>query len=63
MGTPDQVADDIARYAAAGVEHLVLRFATGGPETTPAQMSRQLVDFAREVVPQLDPTAGVALAG
>ena len=37
MGTPDQVTADIEQYVAAGVEHFVLRFATGGPETTPAQ--------------------------
>lgn len=62
MGTPDQVAGDIARYEDAGVEHLVLRFATGGPETTPAQMARQLVDFAREVVPRLGRSPEVAPA-
>jgi probable F420-dependent oxidoreductase len=63
MGTPDQVGDDIERYVAAGVEHFVLRFATGGPETTPSQMSRQLVDFAREVAPRRDPRPVAATAG
>jgi probable F420-dependent oxidoreductase len=52
MGTPDQLVADVAELAAAGVEHIALRFATGGPETTAAQMSDQMQRFAREVVPR-----------
>ena len=52
MGTPDQVAADIDLHRRAGVEHFVLRFATGGPETTPQQMLDQLERFARDVVPR-----------
>ncbi|MHB1139125.1 MAG: TIGR03619 family F420-dependent LLM class oxidoreductase [Microthrixaceae bacterium] len=51
VGTPAQVIEDVRRYAEAGVEHLVLRFASGGPETTPDQMLDQLERFARDVVP------------
>ncbi|CAN5521331.1 hypothetical protein BH10ACT3_BH10ACT3_11750 [soil metagenome] len=65
MGTVDQVSNDIERYAEAGVEHFVLRFATGGPETTPAQMSEQLIAFAREVMPRVSDqsTATSSLSG
>lgn len=55
MGTPDQVARDIDEYVGAGVEHFALRFATGGPETTPAQVTEQAERFAREVLPRHDP--------
>ncbi len=53
MGTPDQVVADVRRYVEAGVEHVVLRFATGGPETTPEQMLVQLERFAAEVLPRV----------
>jgi probable F420-dependent oxidoreductase len=47
VGTLDQIAEDVATYEAAGVEHLVLRFAHGGPDVPPAAMAEQLRRFAR----------------
>jgi probable F420-dependent oxidoreductase len=45
VGTLDQIAADVADYEAVGVEHLVLRFAHGGPDVTPDLMHEQLERF------------------
>jgi probable F420-dependent oxidoreductase len=52
VGTPDDVATDIADYAAAGVEHLTLRHSYGGPDADVDEFAAQLERFAREVAPR-----------
>lgn len=49
MGTPDQLRTDLDVYAAAGVEHLTLRFSAGGPDVPPAAMAAQMERFSRQV--------------
>ena len=44
VGTIDELRDDVAAYAEAGVEHLTLRFSHG--ETSPDDMAEQLRRFA-----------------
>lgn len=51
-GTPDDVAGDVAAYAAAGVDHVTLRFANGGPDVGPDEVLGQLRWFAAEVLPR-----------
>jgi alkanesulfonate monooxygenase SsuD/methylene tetrahydromethanopterin reductase-like flavin-dependent oxidoreductase (luciferase family) len=46
VGTLEQIADDVAAYEAVGVEHLVLRFAHGGPDVPPTMVHEQLERFA-----------------
>ncbi len=57
VGTPGQVAGDIADFAAAGVQHFALRFSVGVPDDSAAKLITQLEWFAREVAP-LTGTAG-----
>jgi probable F420-dependent oxidoreductase len=51
LGTPAQVADDIAAYRDAGVEHFTLRFANGGPDVGVDDMVRMMQRFMGEVAP------------
>ncbi len=46
-GTPDEMAAEVRAFAAAGVSHLALSFATTDPEALVARVER----FAREVIP------------
>jgi probable F420-dependent oxidoreductase len=46
VGTFELIADDVAAYEAVGVEHLVLRFAHGGPDVPPTMVHEQLERFA-----------------
>jgi probable F420-dependent oxidoreductase len=52
VGTVDQLRDDIAVYAAAGVEHMALRFAHGDPGTPPGFVAEQLTRFAEVMGPR-----------
>jgi probable F420-dependent oxidoreductase len=52
VGTPDDVAADIADYAAAGVQHMTLRFSYGGPDASIDDFVDQLRRFARDVAPR-----------
>jgi probable F420-dependent oxidoreductase len=52
VGSPDDVAADIAAYSAAGVDHFTLRFANGGPEVDVDQLMGQMREFAAEVAPR-----------
>jgi len=52
VGTPDDVAADIADYAAAGVQHMALRFSYGGPDASIPDFIEQLRWFARDVAPR-----------
>jgi probable F420-dependent oxidoreductase len=52
IGTAGQMIEDIAAYAAAGVEQMVLRFALAwDPDITPDRMVEQWEAFAEEVAP------------
>ncbi len=51
VGSAEEVAADIADYAAAGVEHLALRFWTADPTARVADVLAQFERFAREVTP------------
>lgn len=51
VGTPAEIADDLRAYAAAGVEHVALRFWTADPTATVADVLAQFARFADEVVP------------
>jgi probable F420-dependent oxidoreductase len=51
-GTPEQLADDVAVFAAAGVEHLTLRFWTSGVDLDAAGVEAQMDAFATEVMPE-----------
>jgi probable F420-dependent oxidoreductase len=53
LGTVDQVADDIADYQRAGVEHFTLRFANGSPDVGVDDMTRSMERFVREVLPRV----------
>jgi probable F420-dependent oxidoreductase len=52
VGSPDDVAADVAAYADAGVDHITLRFANGGPDVDVTQLIAQMELFAAEVVPR-----------
>lgn len=52
VGTPDDIADDIADYAAAGVDHITLRFSYGGPDASVDDFASQLRRFATDVAPR-----------
>jgi hypothetical protein len=56
VGTPAEILDDVAAYAAAGVEHVTLRFAAGDAGTPPADMADQLRWFAEAVLPAVQPS-------
>ena len=63
VGTPDQVADDLAAYEAAGVDHVTLRFANGGPGVGVDELLGQARWFADEVAPRFStPAAAAAVA-
>jgi probable F420-dependent oxidoreductase len=51
VGTPDDLVEDVTAYAAAGVEHLALRFWTGDPGVGVDDVVRQLERFVQEVAP------------
>lgn len=51
VGTADQLVDDVRAYAAAGVEHVTLRFSAGGADAPPDDMADQLRRFAETVLP------------
>ncbi len=51
MGTPSQVADEIAAFGDAGVRNLMLKFNTGEMDTQEAQASMNL--FGKKVLPLL----------
>jgi len=51
VGTPSEVVDDVRAYAAAGVEHVTLRFSHGDPGSPPAVMADQMRRFAHAVLP------------
>lgn len=60
IGTPDQVIEDLAAYEAAGVEHVTLRFANGGPGVGVDELVSQIRWFAAEVAPAFSaPTTSV----
>jgi alkanesulfonate monooxygenase SsuD/methylene tetrahydromethanopterin reductase-like flavin-dependent oxidoreductase (luciferase family) len=48
-GTPDQLRDDVDAFAAAGVEHLVLRFWTSASDLDASGVEEQMAAFATEV--------------
>ena len=48
-GTPDELRADLDAYAAAGVDHLVVRFWTSGVDLDEAALVAQMTRFAREV--------------
>lgn len=52
-GTPDEVAADVARLAAAGVEHLLLRFWTTASDLDTDGVVRQMERFAASVAPNV----------
>jgi alkanesulfonate monooxygenase SsuD/methylene tetrahydromethanopterin reductase-like flavin-dependent oxidoreductase (luciferase family) len=52
VGNPDQIAQDIADYLAAGVQHFTLRFCADGRDTTVFDYLQQLQRFADDVKPQ-----------
>jgi probable F420-dependent oxidoreductase len=52
VGTPDDVASDIAEYAAVGVQHMALRFSYGGPDASIPDFVEQLRWFAGDVAPR-----------
>lgn len=54
MGTPHQVADEIAAMRDAGVRNLMLKFNTGEMDTQKVQASMEL--FAKRVMPYFTPT-------
>ena len=54
-GTPEQLADDVAVFAAAGVDHLMLRFWTSGVDLDAAGVEAQMDAFATEVMPEFGP--------
>ena len=58
VGTPEQIAGDIAEFAEAGVEHFALRFSVGAPGDSAEQMIAQLQWFARDVAPPKGATGG-----
>lgn len=61
IGTPDQVIDDLVAYEAAGVEHVTLRFANGGPGVGVDDLVAQIRWFACEVAPRFSaPTTAAA---
>ena len=51
MGTPSQVADQLASFKEAGVRNLMLKFNTGEMDTQQAQASMKL--FGEKVMPLL----------
>jgi probable F420-dependent oxidoreductase len=52
IGTADQLHDDIAAFAAAGVEQMVLRFAMSwDPVITPDRIGEQWQAFAEQLLP------------
>lgn len=48
-GTVDELRDDVATLADAGVEHLTLRFWAGSPDVTPAVFVSAMETFAEQV--------------
>jgi probable F420-dependent oxidoreductase len=53
VGTVDQIADDVADYAAAGVEHFTLRFSPGAPDDTVEDLIAQMHAFAARLIAPL----------
>lgn len=53
VGTPAEVAGDLQDYAAAGVEHVALRFWTGDPSMDVPALLAQMRRFMDEVAPRL----------
>ena len=54
MGTAEQLVEDIATYAAAGVEQMVLRFAMSWDAViTPDRIGAQWQAFAEQVMPKV----------
>jgi alkanesulfonate monooxygenase SsuD/methylene tetrahydromethanopterin reductase-like flavin-dependent oxidoreductase (luciferase family) len=58
-GTPDEVATDIAELAAAGVEHLALRFSVFDPTPGAGNFIEQLERFTVLVRPALEANGAV----
>jgi alkanesulfonate monooxygenase SsuD/methylene tetrahydromethanopterin reductase-like flavin-dependent oxidoreductase (luciferase family) len=56
VGNPDQIAQDIADYVAAGVQHFTLRFCADGRDTTVSDYLQQVQRFADDVKPQFSST-------
>lgn len=52
MGTPSQVADEIAAFEDAGIRNLMLKFNTGQMDTQQVRASMKL--FGEQVLPQLN---------
>jgi probable F420-dependent oxidoreductase len=50
-GTPDELGEDLEAYAAAGVEHLVVRFWTSALDLAEDALVAQMTRFATEVMP------------
>jgi probable F420-dependent oxidoreductase len=53
VGSAEEVIADVRTYVTAGVDHITLRFANGGPDVGVAQMMTQMRTFAAQVVPAL----------
>jgi probable F420-dependent oxidoreductase len=51
-GTPEQLVADVEAFAAAGVEHLTLRFWTSAVDLTADQLVEQMARFATDVAPR-----------
>jgi alkanesulfonate monooxygenase SsuD/methylene tetrahydromethanopterin reductase-like flavin-dependent oxidoreductase (luciferase family) len=49
VGNPDELAGDVRAYAAAGVEHLALRFWTTDPAATVDDVIDQMARWQRDV--------------
>jgi probable F420-dependent oxidoreductase len=56
VGNPDQIAEDITDYLAAGVQHFTLRFAADGRDTSVSDYLQQLQRFADDVKPRFSST-------
>ncbi len=54
VGTPDLVADDVAAFVAAGVDHFTLRFASGVDGRGVGDLLAQIRWFTEEVAPRFD---------
>jgi len=53
VGSPREIADDLRAFAAAGVEHVALRFWTGDPTMGVPELLAQFERFQSSVVPEL----------
>lgn len=52
-GTVEELLDDVHAYAAAGVEHLTLRFWTSGHDLAEDALMQQMTRFATDVIPDV----------